>query len=44
MRGPENKVLRSIFGYKRQEVTGENYIMRSLLCVGLLFTKYCQVD
>jgi hypothetical protein len=25
----ENRVLRGIFGPKRDEVTGENYIMRS---------------
>jgi hypothetical protein len=25
----ENRVLRRIFGPKRDEVTGENYIMRS---------------
>jgi hypothetical protein len=29
----ENRVLRRIFGPKRDEVTGENYIMRSsMIC------------
>ena len=27
----ENRVLRRVFGPKRGEVTGENYIMRSLV-------------
>jgi hypothetical protein len=27
----ENRVLRRIFGPKRDEVTGKNYIMRSLM-------------
>jgi hypothetical protein len=30
----ENRVLRGIFGPKRKEVTGENYIMRSfVICI-----------
>ena len=35
----ENKVLRRVFGPKRDEVTGngENYIMRSLV----ILTQYC---
>ena len=38
----ENRVLRRIFGPKRDEVTesGENYIMRSLL----LIAQYCSGD
>ena len=37
----ENRVLRRVFGPKRDEVTGngENYIMRSLVIVVL--TQYC---
>ena len=36
MRVSENRVLRRIFGHKRDEVTGEwkkNYIMRSLIII-----------
>jgi hypothetical protein len=32
----ENRVLRRIFGPKRGEVTGENYIMRSFITCTLL--------
>jgi hypothetical protein len=37
----ENRVLRRVFGPKRDEVTGngENYIMRSLMIC--ILTQYC---
>ena len=39
----ESRVLRRVFGPKRDEVTenGENYIMRSLVICILLLTQYC---
>jgi len=41
----ENRVLRRIFGPRRDEVTGEwkNYIMRSLM-IFVLITQYCSGD
>jgi hypothetical protein len=43
LRVSENRVLRGIFGSKRDEVTGsgENYIMRNLISI---FTQYCEGD